>query len=249
MCVCVHVCACVGVWLVSAQEALFVACFALRLVSLSRLLSRLFRRIYLMPAEAEDDTAVAEKKVAKLSRAEINYRSRNRKRKQAAAHLEQQRQVTKQLFDDWDDDHSSRGRGQALELWATCLHIVPPGTAVELWSSGGSAVDIRRLSSGHRHAIYLVSVVYPRAQQWTSRRPSWRKEKRDEARAKSAWLELKHSYDVADDEFPPWSMTMTDMNGCDDYDSSDWEECGHCGERVPQTWKTCNICGTRLTLR
>ena len=40
------------------------------------------------PTEAEDETAVAAKKGATLSRAERNYRERNRKRKQASAHQE-----------------------------------------------------------------------------------------------------------------------------------------------------------------
>ena len=91
------------------------------------------------PTEAEDETAVAAKKGAKLSRAERNYRERNRKRKQASAHREATAArlchyarksnmvaIAKSLCSQSLPSSEDRSCGRALKrLRQLCLHVVP----------------------------------------------------------------------------------------------------------------------------
>ena len=91
------------------------------------------------PTEAEDETAVAAKKGAQLSRAERNYRGRNRKRKQASAQREATAAklcqyvrksimvaIAKSPCSQVLPSSEDRSRGRALRwLRQLCLHVVP----------------------------------------------------------------------------------------------------------------------------
>jgi hypothetical protein len=101
---------------------------------------------------------------------------------------------------------------------------------------------------------FHASVVHPHAQQWTSSRPSWRKEKRVVLRDITTWCQLHDSL-LPDD----WIQLLPDgawcqqaagfirMDGLEMHDvESDWIECPHCGEDVLEAWTQCNLCFGRL---
>ena len=181
-------------------------------------------------AEDENDAAVTEQTIPTMSRAQLNYCSRNRKRRTAAAIRGREATTAppplppppvppQQLHD--------CSRGQALKrLRQTCLHSLP---RKPLWLYPVAATPATCGS-----ATYHASTVHPQAQQWRSGRPSWLKEKSTMARVRTLCLEY---------QWDQWGATMP---GIEMHDiESDWHECRHCGEDILVAWKQCSLCGTR----